>query len=518
MAEQWVETGSPRVPLDPEGDVPREFEIALLPRDASIVDGDLVPKDFAYPMIAAAVAAAIGDTAVALAGLVSACLATVAVGWLTWELVRSKLAAAGSCLLAQTSVAWWAASFGGFGFALSGIAFGVASIAVLVRFRGRRAPLPSVLGDPFVLAGLLGGLACGFHYGSTPWWGGLLAGAALGNERSIRAASLTASKVAGAAAVALVPVLVFNAFVYGSPTDTGYSTFGTVLTAIDWQGGSVGFSWVALERNISVYLLRPEVVPVVVILCWAPQALRARGLLPAGRQLVVVAIGAVALVAATGSSTLWGTDSFETNASFLRYLAPVFAVAFALCGVVLSHLRDRAAALPAAEFASLQRWIEPIGRWSVAGVWMLVVVLNAHTVWWGSNGQNQTSQSVAGLGDTQLAYLREVPEDAFVVSRRLDKVLYPERRILVAAYLNTTTERSDEPIHLYDTFPSVERVAAVADALADQGFFIVNDTQWLTPDEVSLLASMLSDGGRCLEDVADLVMYEVVSCPDEETP
>ena len=244
-----AETGKPVLPIEAYYDVPSDLRVALVPRDAALVGDEIVTKDFAYPVAAAALAAPLGNWGLALLPPAISLLASIAVGACVFAITRLPVAGVVTPLLAQTSLVWWSASYVGMNFTPAAIVFGFAALFVLIRYRDR--DLPGPLRDRFLLAGFLGGIAGGWHYGTLPWWGGILLAGCIGT--AARGPEILRRLLAtGAGAfVGFLPVLLFNRWLYGSITATGYSEFNTILEAIGWQGESVGFSW-SINSTFSV--------------------------------------------------------------------------------------------------------------------------------------------------------------------------------------------------------------------------------------------------------------------------
>src|SRR5690606_3671620 len=48
LAREWIESGKPQQRLELYDDLPERVRVALLPRDATLIEDRVVPKDFAY--------------------------------------------------------------------------------------------------------------------------------------------------------------------------------------------------------------------------------------------------------------------------------------------------------------------------------------------------------------------------------------------------------------------------------------------------------------------------------------
>lgn len=491
LAEAWSDTGSPSIGLERRAELPEDVQIALVPRDASILDWRIVPKDFAYPVMISTALHPLGNAVSALVTPLSGLLAAALVAWIVWMLTSSVLSSAGAFMTASLSVVWWSASYGGVSFALTGVAVGLVAVPLLIAEARRPEP-----GNGWLLffAGVFGGGAAGFHYASAPWWGAIVVVGCIGSHRAPLMLLRRVIIGASGAAVALSPVLIFNSYVYGAPTATGYTEFATVLDAIGWSAPALGFDVQSFWSNLSTYLLRPELIPVLLMAAWSAPVVRKRqwGVRPI--HLAVLAVGYLLLVSVTGAATLWGTNQFRTNASFLRYMAPVYALAIVLAFVTLDELsrtRHRLAFAIPVVFA------------------LSIGAVNTVTVAQEAEGWTDSRALIAASIEEREQFRAEIPDGAFVITRRSDKVLFPERSTLIAAYLRTSTEETD--LHLYSTFPEIDRLADILVRVPPQTIAIVNDSGWLDSQELLRLERLISAEGRCLVG-ADALVITVANC------
>ncbi len=495
LADAWRTEGRPAYDLS--GPVADDRVIALLPRDGSIVDQSLVPKDFAYPVALAAATSVGGASVRVLLSLLGGLLAAALVGLITWELTRHQLASWVGVVLALTSVIWWAGSYGGVSLSFFGVSAGLASALVLLRYRDRRLPLPSFLGQRFFIAGVLTGVAVGFHYATFPWWSSVLLASCVGVSQTRRSVVQRIAWAAAGGAAALVPVMLFNAWVYGSPTVTGYSEFATVLDAVGWQSGGIGFSPQAAIGNLGVYLARPEILPLLVTGAYAHR-LADQEHLPIQRQhVLIVGAGSIFFVGVASSSPLWGTGTFLTNASMLRYLAPVMALVIIATAIGFAVLWDSENVVPR------------VGAVVLAG---FCVGVNATTVLWQPNGMADTRRLLDATAQQQEAVLAVVPEDGLVMTRRLDKVFFPHRVTVTASYLVTETPASSGVLHLYDTLPDADEILAFIDVVNDRPIFIFNDTGWVPPSSQARISQVLGLSDRCLTETDVDELFEIGRC------
>lgn len=496
LATAWIETGAPKIDLTDRANLPEDVQIALLPRDSSIVDWAVVPKDFAYPVMLNTLFTPMGPRALAAITPVGALLAAAIAARILQELTRSTIAAASAFVVLCSSVVWWSAAYGGVSYALVGVSFGLLSVLLFVRERNHEVSRP-VTGY-LLAAGVCVGIAAGFHYTSAPWWGAVFFVGCVGGWRAPRdlAARLGVGAVGGL--VGLSPVIFFNQAVYGSPVATGYSEFATVLDAIGWSAPALGFSPSAFGANLRTYLIRPEIVPILLMASFALPAVRSLGIRVRPIHVVSVALGYVALVSITGSATLWGTNNFETNASFLRYNAPVFGLVVILAFITIhkATLSDARLRLAPVAFA------------------LVMAAINIASIGPGRSGWIDSRTGVERTVEERDLMREEIPTDAVVITRRGDKLLFGERTTLVAAYLRTFTDAAGTQVHLYDTFPEIDRLADVVTRMQPMTVVLLNDSSWLRPYQLDHLQGLLAAEGLCIDDPEELIM-EVHSCSSE---
>lgn len=494
LARAWIDTGAPEIQLDGRDELPADIQIAMLPRDASVVDWSVVPKDFAYPVMLNTVVTPFGSTALALISPLAALFAAAVVGRILLTLTGSTVAASSGFLVLSSSIVWWSASYGGVSYALLGVSFGLLAVWLLIeeskRPRTTRVPVR------LLAAGLCIGIASGFHYTSTPWWGAVFFVGCVGARGFSKEVFVRFAIGGFGVLVGLAPVLAFNTFVYGGPTNTGYSEFATVLEAIGWTAPALGFSSSAFGSNLRTYLVRPEIVPIVMLAALSGPALRDIGVRVRWVHGAALAAGYAILVLVTGSATLWGTNRFRTNASFLRYSAPVFVLLVILAMLAIYRLStfDRRLAFLPALFA------------------VAFAAVNVVTVVQESEGWSDTRALIDQAGEERAMFRTTIPEDAIVITRRGDKALFGERTTLVAAYLRTFTDEEGTSSHLYDTFPETERLIDVVVRLQPRRVVLLNDSGWITPLQIDEIENALEQEGICLGNVGELVMTAQV-CP-----
>nr|MBA3302583.1 hypothetical protein [Acidimicrobiia bacterium] len=246
------------------------------------------------------------------------------------------------------------------------------------------------------------------------------------------------------------------------------------------SGGLVNLRVGLLGTQLWRYLGRPEILLLVVaaVLGWlylrrsSPESF----VRPLGLSLL---LGGVPYLVFTGARPLWGSgNDYQANASFLRYSLPLIAVTSALAaGWVIAALSRR--------------------RW-VAGVLAAVVLVGAFATTTRSPTNPVSYRRSVALDDQRQEQLLEiVPPDALVVTFKNDKLLWPQRSTLTAAYL--AERQSAEITHVYDATPGPERLADVLLRLAELGedVWLYDDSAWLgaNPDMFPAFDLLLLEQG-----------------------
>lgn len=480
LALDWIEQGRPAHPLPAYSRLPSDVAPALLPRDAALVGDEVVPKDFPY---------ALG--LVALLALVDARLPAA-----TSLLASLALVAATAAVAVRVSGSPWSgplaavvlvstATFlsGSTGLVTTGAATACAVMVGLLALVPRRtrssgaAPSGTERGLPRsdVLAGLAFGLAVGLHHDVVLFVAGIVA--AVGMHRYGGRPGRSVAVTAGMA-VALLPVMLYNAWLFDSPVRTGYAAGEQFFDRfmIGHRAGILDLRPELLAAHVELYVARPEVV-----LLLAGAALVVAGarrstspeqtgaawrkttrLLAAG-----VLLGGVPYLAFAGARPLFGGEAFHLGGSFLRYglvvMAPVAALAAACLSVPDARLR----------------------RLSLAAL-SGSVLLGSSTAWSAPGGLVHQHELASREGTTRHRELAVTMESAVVVTARHDKYLWPQRRTLVAAYL---VRHPDEAVRhgegLYDVAPTAARLGDVLVRLVGCGWPVtIVDDGWVVDRQV----------------------------------
>jgi len=465
LADRWADTGRPTARLDRFDDLPPDIAPALTPRDAGLRDGEVVPKDHPFPVALFALLHLLGAGLVPLATPLAGAACVVALGALTSTLTGSRLGAAAAVgALVPTTAFWLSASN-----TVSSDTVGLLALLGTALLLVRAPTSPRAV----LLAGAVAGVAVTARYTNVVLVLALFAAVALA-RRDARRTLLWA--LPGLAVLGLA-VAAYHAWLYGSPVRTGYG-IGLELaarTANPDQAGLLSFRTSALWSHVRLYLLRPEVVVLLVLggAGLVRAALdRAR---PVPRWLVLVPLAGVALVLGYyAGRTTWGVQRFEANASFLRYLLPVLALLAVYVGVLVARGGRRL-------------------RLGVGVALVVVAALAARTDVAGHGGlevRRQADRANDALRDDVLA---ATGPDALILVNRVDKVLWPQRDTLVVSYLVRSRSPQERGLaSVFDLTPKPRRLSDVIRRLCAAGeeVHLLDDGDWLFPPaqaEIDLL-------------------------------
>jgi hypothetical protein len=459
LAQQWVREGEPRWALDAPAGLRDDAIRALTPRDAAVQDGAVVPKDFPN---------AIGLTALLMLIDRRLALALSAITGLALLAAAAALARRMGGRWSGVAAAVVLASTGAFTAGTSGplntgaaVALAVVGGVVLVlpahgeRGRGGAGGGP-VRSSPRrdVLAGLAFGFGAGLHHDVVLLVAGLLPPLLMGFPGSIA----RAARIGGGASIALLPGLAYYGWLYGSPFSTGYSVGADALATPQESY----FSLLALDPGMLVahagrYLARPEVAA---LLAGAVVASRCNRQPDVRRLSTGLLLGGIPYAVFMGARPLYGVDEFTVGGSFLRYCLPVVALVVCLCaaGLVAPHEGGQRAAAAA------------LGAAAVIGTVVLCV---------SPGGLVDVHRQVTQNTHVRAAVLRATEPRAIIVTARGDKLLWPERTTIAAAYLvREPAEGIRYGSSMYDVVPSPQRLAEVVAGLVDAGqrVYVMSDS------------------------------------------
>jgi hypothetical protein len=457
LARQWARTGKPVEKLPLFDQVPKDIAAAFTPRDAASRNGEVVPKDFPLVVTMFAVAHKINSNVVPFVVPFTGVLTLIIFALLAWELTRSRAAVWLAGILFASSTSFWSSS--AWIYAPDTPAVSVVLLAIYAFVRASRSHR--------VKWDLLGGLACaaafGFRYDNAVivgvlWFAFLLADIGSWKRHLI---------VPAVAGLGSIPFFLFNSWLYGSPRTTGY---GLAYKLIDQTAnikgrGLLGVSTSIFERQIHLYLLRPELLALfiagavglfVVLFRQHERAITALGW---GTVVITVLI-----VAYAGTRNLTGANSFTVSSSFLRYLLPAFALLAIFAGAAI---------------ANRPRVIQVIAFALACGIAFVAMSTNIFA----PNGVRQTRRDVDLRKLEASAVFNNTPDNAIIITELASKVLWPKRQVLSTAFLvkNKQPVTVAEETKVWSLKPSVARLTDVVIRLlkGHHVVYLLNDQKWL---------------------------------------
>ena len=458
-------------------ELPPDLARALTPRDAARIDDRVVPKDFAGGIVLLVAVQAIGRTALNLHVPIGA-MATLLFVFLFARALFGVLPAMLSVLLLAVSPPFWLINsspispdtFVALWFAVSIWCLAAAGAP------GRRRDLWWFAG-----AGLALGISITFRYSNAILILPLLVGTLVARPRRLPPAAAFLAWLAPGAGF----ILAFNAVVYGSPLTTGYGLVQELLAETlnpaeaSALGGALKFTGGGYAAYIRHYFAHPIVFgPVLLGVAIATWRVSRRDD-PHGYGAVTL-LTFLLLVAFNGARETSGVSEFSIRASILRYLLPVYLLAIPLTANAAVTVTARASR----RLAGLRRprLVAPISRAPIPLAALLLLAWLAVSVDVGLNGPRgvrDTREAIDRLELQRAELLDALPDDSVVVTRRLDKLLFPERLALVATFLAA----NDHPIDtggrsVWSFEPGEDRIAAALLAVhaAGRRAFVLDDS------------------------------------------
>lgn len=494
LTEQFADGHGFRVPLPHADELDPDIARALVPRDAAGADGDVVPKEFAGPMLLYGLLAWLWQPLVwlvaplaAAAGAVQLVRIVDALPWPGRPRRRAALSVAGIVAL-MLWIAYPPLVINGsqvYASDTASLAFMLTAVLHTIKFWrwGRTSDL--IWTAAAFGAGVL------FRYPN------VLLGVPL--AVSLLATKRVTLRQAFAATLAFMPAVIallgFNQAVYGSATITGYSLGADLIsdTVNLGPGGLLKFDLAVAASYLRPYVLESPLllaVPLVgLILGFKPAA---RG---PERWLIVSLLAAAALVVAFHiGHPAWGRDRTVVNASILRYLLPATAIGFAF----LAH-----------EIAGIGRRLRVL-------LVALLVAGSLFTAVFGYAGVAARGRFVRWHSDIRADVIANTEPDALVAAKLADKYLFPERQTLTLTYLvDNESHVALGSTRAWDHVPTAHRFANVAARIVAEGIplYFLDDTEI---DRLSVsYQDALSREGLTLERVGDLdiVLYRVSPLP-----
>jgi len=249
--------------------------------------------------------------------------------------------------------------------------------------------------------------------------------------------------------IALLPVAAYYTWLFGSPWTTGYAVGAQALgNPHDDYFALFTLNAGLLWKHLGYYVLRPEVG--LVLACALAATTWARR--PETRRLAIgLLLGGIPYLVFMGARPLYGVDGFTVGASFLRYSLPVVTLLICLGAAMLGTG-------------------PPLRRRVVAAALVISALIGVDLQVQSPGGLVDVHRQVVTNTSVRDAVLRATELDAVVVTARGDKVLWPHRRTITAAYLvREPSEALRYGSSLYDVVPTPARLAEAVAELAHAG-------------------------------------------------
>lgn len=463
LARSWVDTGKPSVALTVPDGTSTELTNAFGPRDALILDGEIRPRDFPVNMALLAMTHLAGDWVLYALGALSGAAAIALVWAIAIRLGADRFDAALAVLVFATSVAFLGNVTALGSFDVTGVAVFLLGVYGMFRL------------DPgaerwWFWAAISGGsfaIVVGLRY---PY---ILVVAVV--YLAVLIANIFPPRVHfvafGAFALVVLAIAIYHTWLYGGPLMNGYSLD-------DADSGSVILSTTAgqtlsvLGRHIRDYVLGFEMV--------IPLVLGAGGMVIAARRgrtvASVVAVGLAAglgvYTVVNGATPLWGSDVYTVNASFLRYIIALFAIASAFGSLALGRIPS------ALKFVL----VGSIVLMSLSGA----VLYNGGLLNRAGGVDEATQIREVVLGATT--------ENSIVMTRSSEKLLWPDRQTFLISYL---VDRPDLERSRWVQIPDANSLAAMASVLNASGLevFVLDYGGWASSDYLMDLDNSLASLG-----------------------
>lgn len=495
-----------------------ELHEALTLRDAAIQDGRLVPKEFAGTMLLLAAARGTSDTLALYLVPLAFISAAVALFASTRRLFGFQAALIAYTLMLTAGVFWMEA--------LNIVSDSIFSLHFFlwgVYFFLRASPDHGVR-DTAVFSAMMGAsIACRYTavLVVVPFAVALLA----------TRPGVKPLVAAGFAGVALTgPILAYNTLVYGDPLLTGHTVeLGLIERTVNPAAYSI--TDFGLSQSLSfarVYLANPALMlPFYLSLPALIYYMRNRNS-PDARRLAIIAIVVFLIVLAFNANRVAvGSNRFLLHASVLRLMLPGFALLLPFTGVFLAKLCDACARSVPGLMRRPERRMA-LNAIFVALTMVLFVVQQVTFAYDAPGGIRQRMDGIRNLALERDQIVAATEPDALILTRRMDKVLFPHRQTVTVYYLASNPQPvSLERSVIANYSPPPKRVAEALITFHDSGMpTYVADEGILSPipqfadqsdDRIESIESFLWGAGYFLEQVTEVTavpLFRLTPLPD----
>jgi hypothetical protein len=444
FSKQYAETGSFKIPVPYQGQLPRDIQLAFTPRNCVQYDGYIVPKFFIGSLLCWGVIASIDENILLILTPLTAVFVVLALYITARKFFGEIVALITSTIAFVFPVSlWWGSEILTAGFVpvfflplglyylvklsesqekkyyfLTSLFF---ASAILCRYEWIILILPLLIYVMFIKRGI--------------GW----------NKRSLMVVAM--------AVFSFVPILLINKNLYGGYFTTGYQVEADIITeatGVSGLGYFFGFEPGFISRYIRMYII--EFVPLLtigfIVGLFAIIKTKNKGRYLAIYTLWVIVISAVYY----GSDVTWGFDTYWVNADFTRHLLPGYLLAMPFLAVMIMKLK---------------RMNKAIGI-SLLSIFAATCVVTAFA---GPNGIADRNNGVLANRGFHDVAIEKTESNSIIIIRNYDKILFPDRDILNATYLAFPNSSKIIPKEkrAWDIPPDMQILAKKAEYIANQG-------------------------------------------------
>lgn len=459
LSERFADGKGFSFPLHHANDLPEELALALTPRDAAYLGGQVVPKDFAGTLLFHGLVFKLWPNLVGLVTPLFAVLAAFVLAKLAEELFDRRVALLAFILWLTYPPAW---INGSYVFTSDTVALALMLSTFLFFCRYMRAPSRMNL----VLMAVSYGAAISVRYPSAMIGLPLIVALLAFHRPRLKDFAIAGTVIAPFVAT----ILIFNEAVYGGALTTGFHLGAELFKrTVNFSGES--FFKVrpdAVLNHLSHYLVRlpnlllPQIVGLGVMVANVNRPSR-------NRVARVTLLAASLLITAYYiPQDAWGSTTPAINASSLRYILPATAIWTIFLAWGAGRLWQG---------ASRTRY----ARWLVGVLTASIVVANVAIILVGPQGLAQTQTYRKRISFVRTAVERVTEADALVMTRYNDKVIWPYRQTLTATFMVQNEEEvTKEPGETWVPVPSAARLTEVALITMDRGIpmYVVDLQRW----------------------------------------
>lgn len=467
-------------------ELPEDLRSALAPRDSALRNGHVVPKEFAGTIVTVWALRRLHDLIPLLLPAFSAGLSSLLLMNLTKEIFED----APSQLLGTVWISFPALSINSLGGPNSDMlalcAF-LGSVIAFVRYRSGASRTSAFYWGLLTAAASL--LRYPYFLIAAPFFIALL------RHRPRNIVSILFAL--GPLLLAGVAFLTFNAYVYGDPLTTGYEQ------ARDLERELVRFtdrplsdpSVRAAAVNIATHFLG---IPLLFVPLLAGFSLAVRAGLressEKGYLIWPLVMSVVLIMAIHIPRTLWGTYEPTLDASLVRYLLPAFALTLPFWVMA---------------FPKMLSWDE--FKIAIA----VVCIAFAAVSFLMPGGIRESAQEIDSLEKIRAFVTHETPPKAIVITRLLDKAIFPSRQTLTLTYLTGDVGQPRGPFNLWDYVPTARNFGRATTAMtgSDIPVYVLkefSDETWLRYAEELRRQGLKTQYVGHPNGVPEVKVYEIV--------